>query len=158
MRVILILTSIFQSPCTNFWRWKFLSLKSAEKKLLLLLQNLLTESKYSHYPLLLLVTCSLLFTINVLKHFDASFKESNTLITSQMVMIFSLGSGSGFLASARASASKFWKTVEHELLTMGIQILEGIFSIIHTNMCTWFKVMVLVVEDMSAEWCKTRWW
>jgi hypothetical protein len=108
--------------------------------------SILTASKHPHKSFSR-CCCSLLIQVDVLKHLDDSFKESNTLRTSQLVMILSLCSGSGFLASARGSASEFWETVEHELLTMGIQKLEGIFSIIHTNLCAWFKVLLLAVED-----------
>jgi hypothetical protein len=127
----------YRQQCTSPWR------QTAEIKH----WSILTASKHPHKSFSR-CCCSLLIQINVLKHLDASFRESNTLRTSQVVMILSLCSGSGFSASARGSASEFWKTVvKNELMTMGIQKLESIFSIIHTNLCALFKVLVLAVED-----------
>jgi len=126
----------YRQQCTSPWR------RTAEIKH----WSILTASKHPHKSFSR-CCCSLLIQVNALKHLDARFKESNTLRTSQLVIILSLCSGSGLLASPRGSASEFWKTVEHKLQTMGIQKLKGIFSITHTNLCAWFKILVLAVED-----------
>ena len=45
----------------------------------------------------------------------------------------------------------FNKMAERELLTMGVQQLEDIFSIAHSNLRCWLIIWGLGAKDVSAE-------
>ena len=101
LRVIWIVSSIFQWPRTNPWIWMYLSLQSAEKKPLLLLQNFLIESKYPHNPLLGLVACCSYNLMSSNTLMPASINPSH-LFNFKTAIVLSLGSGSVFSSSSTA--------------------------------------------------------
>ena len=97
----------------------------------LLLQNLLTTSKHPHNSLSS-CCCSLLVPYIVLEHPGASFKSVQaTQPNSKPSWRFKLR----FLSFFKGVLfQKFKSVVERELLVMGVQRLEDIFSIVSTNL------------------------
>jgi hypothetical protein len=117
---------------------------------LLILQNLLISDMNSHYSLT--SCCSLLVLTNALRHPDATFNHSKSV--SQLLnhhgprFTFRLRFLSFFTAALLLT---FNKMVDREHLIMGVPQLEDIFSIVRTNLRTWFNVLSLRADEADAE-------
>jgi hypothetical protein len=149
MRVIWIITSNVQRyrlRCMKPWRWmKEIKHWVLMRQRSLLLQNLLTASKDPHNSLSG-CCCSLLCPINVLKGPDATFYQSHphSQLQNRHGPPLTLKFRSRFLSFLTgALLPTFNKMFDSELLIMGVQQLQDIFSIVRTNLqyslrwCVW---------------------
>ena len=126
------------------------------EQILPLHQNFITAKKHPRSSL-----CggcfSLIFRINVLRHFVAIFSESKPLNRLQnrnglfLCSYSGLGSdsGSGSSASATPHCFEFNKTFEHMFLIMGVQQLEVIFPILRTNLRAWLFMCGMGANDAT---------
>jgi hypothetical protein len=116
-----------------------------------LLQNLLAASRNLHVALSS-CCCSLLVSINILEHPDASFNSVQVpQSNSKTVIVPSLGSNSGSSDSSRALCFRILNNmVEVGLLIVGVQQLEDIFGIVRTKWLYWRDVD-LGANDLSRE-------
>jgi hypothetical protein len=106
----------------------------------LLLQNLLVANKY-HHNSLRSCCCSLLVSINVLKRLYASFSKSRPLSQLQNRDSPLLRLRLMFPSFFRCALLPYFnKIVERELLVLGVQQIEDIFSIVFTNLRTWLSM------------------
>ena len=131
----------YRLRCMKPWRWmkEIKHWVLARQRPLLLLQNLPTASKDPHNSVSSFCF-SLLVPVNILKRPDATFYQSypHSQLQNRHVPLLGLWFRFRFRfrflsAFTGALLPTFNKMVESELLMMGVQQLQDIFSILRTN-------------------------
>jgi hypothetical protein len=101
--------------------------------------------------------CLLLNRINILNHLYARINESKTLYHLQNHHGPLLRLKFRFLGFFKvALLSNFKNIVKCKLVIIGVQQMEDIFSISHTNLCTWLNVLGLGANQVSIQQCKSK--
>jgi len=126
------------------------STKSGRQRPFLLLEHL-TGNKRPHSSLSS-CCCSLPVPINVFKHLDTNFSHSKPLSQLQHRYGPLLRLRLRLFCSFQAALLRnFNKTVRRELLIMGVQQLEDVFSILRKNFRAWTNMSCLEEKNLSAE-------
>lgn len=123
---------------------------------LLVLQNLLIDSKHPHNSLSSFC-CSMLLPIDAPKQLDTSLNKPTPLsqIQNQHTTLLRLRLRLHSLFAGDL-LPKFNRMVERGLLITEVQQIEDIFSIVGKNVSVWLSILGLEATDVCAEMRKTQ--